>query len=197
MSASRHTSPEEEPKKSASSIGHAVNKATHPADTISAESELRRSALQSRRKAGAVSAEGMQDTNRDSALNSGKGGASIPATFATPSAINFDDLAVSFITETLQTVRSSPPSDPPSAATSLSSHSAPSTAPTTPQPLPATPSVAPSRSNQATEKLLLAARQKRLEQHLAETKMLMTKLGAARTKAEKEHILGTLRERQR
>lgn len=192
-SASRHTSPGEEPIKPEG----AINKAARSADMTSAESELRRSALQSRRKTGAASAEGMQDTNRDSALNSGKGGASIPATIATPSAINFDDLAVSFITETLQTVRSSPPSDPPSAATSLSSHSAPSTAPTTPRPLPAIPSVAPHRSSQVTEKLLLAARQKRLEQHLAETKMLMTKLGAARTKAEKDHILGTLRERQR
>lgn len=198
VSASRHTSPEEEPKNSASSIGHAVNKATHSADTISAESELRRSALQSRKKARGSSAEDIRQTNDVAAVDSGRGDdASAPAVVAMASPINFDDLAVSFINETLQIVRSSPPSDPPSAATSLSSHSVPSTAPTTPQVLPVTPSFVSVRPTQATEKSLLASRQKRLEQHLAETKMLMTKLGAARTKAEKDSILSTLRERQR
>lgn len=191
--ASRNTSPEEESNKVVTSTGSAPDNGTHPAVTITAESELRRSALQSRRKTGvppAESAEGTQSAN-------GVDAPSTPVTAATSSAINFDDLAVSFITETLQTVRPSPPLDPPSATNSLSSHSVPSTAPTTPQPLPATAFFAPVKPNQATERSLLAARQKRLEQHLAETKMLMTRLGAARTKAEKDNILGTLRERQR
>ncbi|KAH9915850.1 uncharacterized protein B0H18DRAFT_847897, partial [Fomitopsis serialis] len=78
---------------------------------------------------------------------------------------NFDELAVSFITETLQTMQPSPRSDSPPAA--------------------------------AAPKVLLAARQKRLEQHIAETKVLMAKLTTARSKAEKENILGMLRERQR
>ena len=120
-----------------------------------------------------------------------------PAAAAMTSAIDFDDLAVSFINETLQTVRPSPPADPSSAATSFSSQSIPSTAPTTPQLLSATPSFLPIRPTQVTEKSMLAAKQKRLEQHLADTKMLMTKLGAARTKVEKDSILSTLRERQR
>jgi len=47
------------------------------------------------------------------------------------------------------------------------------------------------------EKIQLAARQKRLEQHIAESKVLMAKLSAARTKEEKEGIMSILRERTR
>ena len=191
-STSRHASPDEDSSKSAPSVG-ADNAAIH-----SAESELRRSALQSRKKAGVSPAEGIQQTNDVSAVDSRSGdGVSPPAAAAMTSAIDFDDLAVSFINETLQTVRPSPPADPSSAATSFSSQSIPSTAPTTPQLLPATPSFLHIRPTQVTEKSMLAAKQKRLEQHLADTKMLMTKLGAARTKVEKDSILSTLRERQR
>jgi hypothetical protein len=46
-------------------------------------------------------------------------------------------------------------------------------------------------------KIELAAKQKKLEQHISETKMLMAKLNAASTKAEKDNILVILRERSR
>ncbi|OBZ67785.1 hypothetical protein A0H81_12185 [Grifola frondosa] len=74
---------------------------------------------------------------------------------------NLEELAVSFITETIRTVK----------------------------PPPAKPA--------QTEKMRLLAKQKRLEQHIAESKMLMAKLTAARTKEEKGAILGVLRERRR
>ena len=46
-------------------------------------------------------------------------------------------------------------------------------------------------------KIELAAKQKRLEQQINESKMLMEKLNAASTKAEKERVLSLLRERSR
>ncbi|KZT69206.1 hypothetical protein DAEQUDRAFT_670072 [Daedalea quercina L-15889] len=100
------------------------------------------------------------------------GEVSVAVTAATPegNSVNFDDLAISFITETLQTVQP-PPSDP--------------------DPTPA------GNLRLLQSKLLLAARQKRLEQHIAETKVLMAKLGTAKSKAEKDKVLSMLRERQR
>ncbi|OCH86716.1 hypothetical protein OBBRIDRAFT_708753, partial [Obba rivulosa] len=50
---------------------------------------------------------------------------------------------------------------------------------------------------QVAEKDDLAAKQKCLEQHIAESKLLMAKLSTAKTKEEKENILGILRERRR
>jgi hypothetical protein len=44
---------------------------------------------------------------------------------------------------------------------------------------------------------ILAAKQKRLERHINESKMLMAKLNVVSTKAEKENILSILRERTR
>lgn len=49
----------------------------------------------------------------------------------------------------------------------------------------------------ASIKIELAAKQKRLEQHINESKMLMAKLNTASSKAEKDNILGMLRERSR
>jgi hypothetical protein len=46
-------------------------------------------------------------------------------------------------------------------------------------------------------KTQLAARQRRLEHHIAESKILMAQLEKARTKQEKDHILAVLRERSR
>ncbi|PCH35110.1 hypothetical protein WOLCODRAFT_27644 [Wolfiporia cocos MD-104 SS10] len=86
--------------------------------------------------------------------------------------MSLDELAISFITETIQTVNTPPP---------------PAAKPTPP----------PEKMSQAAEKMLLAAKQKRLEQHIAESKMLMAKLGTARSKEERESILSTLRERRR
>ena len=92
---------------------------------------------------------------------------------------SLDDLAVSFITETIETVKSSttittlPPARPP-------------------------PSVAgPMASSRALGKSELAIRQQRLEKYIAESKVLMGQLTQARTKKEKDLILATMRERSR
>jgi len=86
---------------------------------------------------------------------------SVPSSGA-PSAGSLNELAVSFIMETIQTVKSPP-----------------------------------FKAVQVTDKDDLAAKQKRLEQHIAESKLLMAQLSSARTKEEKENILGVLRERRR
>lgn len=83
---------------------------------------------------------------------------------------SLDDLAVSFITESIQAAKSSPPPPPPSSSF---------------------------KTTQSMEKLQLAAKQKRLEQHITLTKVLMAKLEAARTKDEKSKILAELRECRR
>lgn len=49
----------------------------------------------------------------------------------------------------------------------------------------------------STVKIDLAAKQKRLEEHITETKALMAKLTTAGTKSEKDVILKTLRERSK
>ncbi|KAH9940324.1 hypothetical protein B0H21DRAFT_665170, partial [Amylocystis lapponica] len=76
------------------------------------------------------------------------------------SAASLDDMAISFITETIQTVKPPPPKAP-------------------------------------SEKMQLAAKQKRLEQQIAESKILMAKLSSARTKGERDQIMVTLREQRR
>ncbi|TFK32343.1 hypothetical protein BDQ12DRAFT_728765 [Crucibulum laeve] len=77
---------------------------------------------------------------------------------------SLDDLAVSFITQTIKTVKAQPPPPPPS---------------------------------RANTKFELAAKQKRLEQQIAESKVLMAKLTQARTKQEKDSILRIMREKSR
>ncbi|KAH9932935.1 uncharacterized protein B0H18DRAFT_672113 [Fomitopsis serialis] len=203
---SRHTSPEEENDKPAATSSRAGEEAISSPTEILSTQELRRSALQSRKKAGIASIPSAgitQEKESTVALSdtSTVVGDDAPSAAAVPkgSAINFDELAVSFITETLQTMQPSPRSDsPPAAAAPVHvSQPAPPTAPATPQPRTFTQSHTLAKSSQAAEKVLLAARQKRLEQHIAETKVLMAKLTTARSKAEKENILGMLRERQR
>ncbi|KAH9836230.1 uncharacterized protein C8Q71DRAFT_72473 [Rhodofomes roseus] len=223
-STSRHTSPEEEQSKPAPASNRVAEGAPPNSTEMLSAQELRRSALQSRRKVGhaAVASTGAPQqkesavASSDTSATSTVVGDDASGTTSAPKAgaINFDELAVSFITETLQTVKPSPPSDtpqPPDAgnlaragALEPVSHSVPSTAPATqkptsaaPHPLASTQSHAPVKSNQTTAKTLLAAKHKRLEQHIAETKVLMAKLGTTRSKAEKENILRMLREQQR
>ncbi|KAK7039707.1 hypothetical protein R3P38DRAFT_2410641, partial [Favolaschia claudopus] len=80
---------------------------------------------------------------------------------------SLDDLAVSFITETIQTLV-------PGGGGILS-------APSTPMSM----------------KEELAAKQRRLEEHIAESKILMAQLAGARSKQEKESVLRDMRERSR
>ncbi|KAK0480625.1 hypothetical protein IW261DRAFT_1473595 [Armillaria novae-zelandiae] len=84
-----------------------------------------------------------------------------------------DDLAVSFITETIQTLK-------------------------TPRERPiATPQYRPSATQATAAKQELAAKQRRLEQQIAESRTLMAKLSLARTKQEKDAIMKLLRETSR
>ncbi|KAJ6498159.1 hypothetical protein C8R47DRAFT_1069030 [Mycena vitilis] len=80
-------------------------------------------------------------------------------------------------------------------STSNTSTSTPSTATPTPT-TTTTPPTATNTSN-ATLKQTLAAKQKRLEAHIAESKTLMAQLTGARSKQEKERILAVMRERSR
>ncbi|KAK0192722.1 hypothetical protein F5146DRAFT_516440 [Armillaria mellea] len=84
-----------------------------------------------------------------------------------------DDLAVSFITETIQTLRT------------------PREGPIT------TPQYRPSTTKATAAKQELAAKQRRLEQQIAESRTLMAKLSLARTKQEKDVIMKLLRETSR
>ncbi|KAF8069100.1 hypothetical protein FPV67DRAFT_1105791 [Lyophyllum atratum] len=91
---------------------------------------------------------------------------------------SLDDLAVSFITETIEIAKAAPTIE----------------APPVPSPTP-TPTLA-STANMNT-KLELAAKHKRLEAQIAESKALMVKLTQAKTKQERESILAVMRERSR
>ncbi|KAJ7064785.1 hypothetical protein C8F01DRAFT_1128179 [Mycena amicta] len=89
-----------------------------------------------------------------------------PPPTVTISALSFDDMAVSFITETIQNlVPGAMPMRPPAKSTGLKEE--------------------------------LAAKQRLLEADIAETKLLMTQLRSAKSKQEKERILGLMREKSR
>ena len=110
------------------------------------------------------------------AATSGSSRCSTGAMTLVPAGFSLDDLAVSFIQETIQTYKTSPQISP--VAVSVSK----------PKPPPQVNS---------TTRLELAAKQKRLEQEIAETKILMAKLAQARTKHEKDSILAEMREKSR
>jgi len=95
---------------------------------------------------------------------------SIQVHTSTVSSFSLEDLAVSFITETISTLQQSGSAPAPR-----------------PQPI---------RQNSNTKEEL-AARQKRLEEYIADSKMLMTQLTQARTKQEKDRLLALMREKTR
>ncbi|KAG6895580.1 hypothetical protein C0992_000542 [Termitomyces sp. T32_za158] len=105
--------------------------------------------------------------------------------FVKASTFSLDDLAVSFITETIETFKTTP---------NLPMQTPPVTAP---GPLAAVQSQNVKLTAMAQQKLELAAQQKRLEAQIAETKILMTKFQKARTKQEREAILVAMREQSR
>ena len=86
------------------------------------------------------------------------------------SSFSLEDLAVSFITETISTFQQS--------------RCAPA------------PRPQPTRQNSITKEEL-AARQKQLEEYIADSKTLMTQLTQARTKQEKDRLLALMREKSR
>ncbi|GLB42174.1 hypothetical protein LshimejAT787_1101890 [Lyophyllum shimeji] len=111
---------------------------------------------------------------------------------------SLDDLAVSFITETIETIKATPTPTPSTAATeSLPTPVAtPGTVPLARTNSKLTSGVVTTNSA-AAMKLELAAKQKRLEAQIAETKVLMARLEQARTKQERDSILALMRERSR
>ncbi|KAH9852374.1 hypothetical protein C2E23DRAFT_885867 [Lenzites betulinus] len=117
------------------------------------------------------------------------------------SAINLDDLAVSFITETIQGVTALPPS-PPKLPAPVSAHPLPSKppSPTAPvfEPRTAPPAMSLSTPTppQLSESVQLQARKKRLEQHITASKELLAKIAVAKTKSEKMMFMRLLKERQ-
>lgn len=86
---------------------------------------------------------------------------------------NLNDLAVSFIAESIQTV--SPTAHPVQSSS-----------------MPATPTQA-----RMSEKAILAAKQRLLEKHIADTKLLMARLGTATSKQEKSQIVKEMKESTR
>ncbi|THV04715.1 hypothetical protein K435DRAFT_790724 [Dendrothele bispora CBS 962.96] len=112
---------------------------------------------------------------------------------STPTKSSLDDLALSFINETFQTLQPASPSAP------LSPSSASSTLPPTasiplqvPRPLSASSVPIPVKPSSNTSSL--AAKRLQLEQNIAETKMLMDELSRASTKQERDGILSRIRE---
>jgi hypothetical protein len=97
--------------------------------------------------------------------------------------ISLEDLAVSFITQTIETIKSKPTPTPTQTPPAISTH--PSNKPAT------------QTNNNSITKLELAAKQRRLEQHITESKKLMNKLTQAQTKEEKDTILKAMREMTR
>lgn len=95
---------------------------------------------------------------------------SAPATVSISShSFSLEDMAVSFITQTIETIKSKPFAAPPPAAKPMNSN----------------------------VRLELAAKHKRLEEHILESKALMAKLSQARSKEEKDGIMKVMREKSR
>lgn len=99
--------------------------------------------------------------------------------------ISLEDLAVSFITQTIETIKSKPTPTPTPTQTPPAISSHPSNKLTT------------QTNNNSLTKLELAAKQRRLEQHITESKKMMNKLTQAQTKEEKDNILKAMREMTR
>lgn len=106
------------------------------------------------------------------------------STNPTPATTNFslEDMAVSFITEAIEAVKTLPPLPLPT--------------PSQPESVPPT-QLTPKPPSQPNIKSELAAKQKRLERHIAETKNLMEQFSIAKTKEAKDEIMKMIREKRR
>ncbi|KAI0667293.1 hypothetical protein C8Q78DRAFT_1055092 [Trametes maxima] len=115
--------------------------------------------------------------------------------------VDLEELAVSFITESIQGVIA-PPRPPPKAALPLPFKSSlPPPHPSLPQippplQLPA-PVPAPSVTPHTSEAAQLLAKKQRLEEYITTSKVLLAKIAAAKTKAEKDKLMRLLKEKQR
>ncbi|KIL57087.1 hypothetical protein M378DRAFT_16481 [Amanita muscaria Koide BX008] len=114
---------------------------------------------------------------------------------------SLEDLAVSFITETISTLKQT--TTPTLVSSPIAQSLVPAVPTSRPQPQvqsqsqPQSQTLAPALGSQTTIKEELGARQKQLEQYIAESRVLMTQLTQARTKQEKDRLLGLMREKTR
>ena len=137
----------------------------------------------------------------------------------TPSnSFSFEDMAVSFITQTIETIKAAPrptsdhqsgESSVSSAATSVLATPSPPTPAMTPafglsaistnlvKPSLSTPLPTPPISSSIHVKSGLAIKQRRLEEHIQETKSLMVRISMAKTKHEKDLLFKIMREKTR
>jgi len=96
---------------------------------------------------------------------------------------SLEDMAVSFITQTIDTIKSQPAKASPSPVVSSA--------------VVGTAKPPPPPTSNPNVRLELAAKQKRLEDHILESKTLMAKLSQARSKEEKDGIMKVIREKSR
>ncbi|KAI0641318.1 hypothetical protein C8Q79DRAFT_302095 [Trametes meyenii] len=121
---------------------------------------------------------------------------------AMKSTVDLEELAVSFITESIQGIVAPLPSLPKASLPIPSSKSSlPPPHPSLPEippplQLPA-PIPVPSVTPHTSEAAQLLAKKKRLEEYITTSKVLLAKIAAAKTKAEKDTLMRLLKEKQR
>ncbi|KAK7044372.1 hypothetical protein R3P38DRAFT_2878419 [Favolaschia claudopus] len=162
------------------------------------EDNLRRLVLKSQRNKGkgkstAVVVESDDTTVRAEAALELERKPAVTTTSSGQGEFSLDDLAVSFITETIQTLVPGGGGIPPSSAKPLSTASSKNSNPG----FPSLTNGNGSSQKPMSMKEELAAKQRRLEEHITESKILMAQLAGAKSKQEKEGILRVMRERSR
>lgn len=128
---------------------------------------------------------------------------------ATSENFSFEELAISFITQTIENIKAKPQDQQDQPTESSFSNIASSTS-TTPPLVPATGLLAPLTAVTNTSNSVvsakplrlnvvseLAAKKKRLEEHIQESKGLMERISTAKTKQEKDLLFKIMREKNR
>ncbi|KAI0090455.1 hypothetical protein BDY19DRAFT_773067 [Irpex rosettiformis] len=208
LTASSTPSPVSTPK-----LMNTASDSTSGARITAKEDELRRLVLSSRR---AKTASKSVETSSTSAMQEVRPVAVVSETTTTMIQVttttettttettDLDNLAASFIAETIQTVSAPMKADMPASSTPLSAEAPVFTplsaykltpAHTEPSPGPAVGSSSTTRT--MTEKELLIAKQKLLEQKISESKAFMAEYSAAVTKTSKMEVMKTMDERMR
>lgn len=144
------------------------------AESLAKEEKLRRLVLNSKRPKMEVGSLAVHATTITSYTVEGRHSLETRSNVAselTQSAHSLEDLAVSFITETIQSMSPAQVVPPPE--------------PTAPSPVP------------MTEKEILVAKEHLLQKHIADTKALIAKLGAATSKDEKKRLMKEMKESTR
>ncbi|KZT25672.1 hypothetical protein NEOLEDRAFT_1133172 [Neolentinus lepideus HHB14362 ss-1] len=164
---------------------------------LSKEEVLRKLVLASRRAKPAASVREKTPPSAGKPPETPMRVAAAPLTIEMPkvpmSKSSLDDLAISFITETLQTIRS-----PSTDGSTTVGNSVQELSPRSERGPVLEPGAVLAKADPVSqERLALVEHQRRLEEHLAATKVLMGKLERAGTRQEKDMILRLIRERNR